>query len=105
MRLNFAKAVSREQRQYLRQTLKEYEANTPMTEEERQELYAWVSEGNDIYSNPSNVASESGWEMDFISGIRADAEQYERLSAMSPEELADELGWNRPIDEDDLLLD
>ena len=76
-----------------------------LTEEERQNLYAWVSDGNDIYSNPSNVASESGWEMDFITGIRADAEQYEMLSAMSPEELAEELGWNRPIDEDDLLLD
>lgn len=105
MRLNFAKAVSKEQRQYLRQALKEYEANTPMTEEERQDLYAWVSEGNDIYSNPSNVASESGREMDFISGIRADAERFEMLSALSPEELADILGWNNPAPEDDLLLD
>ena len=105
MRLNFAKNVSPEQRQYLRLTLKEYEASMPMSDEERQDLYAWVSEGNDIYSNPSNVASESGYEMDFISGIRADAERHEMLSAMSPEELAKELGWNIPVSDDDLILD
>ena len=105
MKLNFAKTVSLEKQQYLRQALKEYEASMPMSDEERQELYAWVSEGNDIYSNPCNAASESGYEMDFVSAIRADAERCEMLSAMSQEELAEELGWNTPAFSDDLIAD
>ena len=76
MRLRFAKEVPMEQRQFLRRSLNDYERRTQMTDAEREELYAWVSAGNDVCSNPGNLASESGCEMDFISGIRADAERF-----------------------------
>lgn len=82
MRLRFAKEVPMEQRQLLRRSLKDYELRTQMSDAERQELYAWVSAGNDVCSNPGNLASESGCEMDFISGIRADAERFAEHAAM-----------------------
>lgn len=69
MRLKFTRTVSQEKQSYLRQTLKEYESGMPMSETERRELYVWVSRGNDVYSNPGNLADDSGREMDFISGI------------------------------------
>lgn len=105
MRLKFAPSVSQEMREYLRQSLKEYEDKTPMSDEERHELYAWVSEGNSVYSNPSNSAFESGWEMDFISGIRFDQERFEMLSDMSPENYAGPLECDIPDSVDNSLLD
>lgn len=81
MKLNFGKNVPRNVRQYLRKSLAEYESKTSMSAEERQKLYAWVSDGNDVCSNPSNLAFDSGREMDFISGIRTVDEFIDLLTA------------------------
>lgn len=66
----FHAKLSAEQRRFLRREYGEYAAKTEMTETERNELVNWVSQGHSPYSNPANIADESGCEMDFIRGIR-----------------------------------
>lgn len=61
-------------RRFLCREYDEYAAKTEMTETERNELINWVSQGHSPYSNPANIADESGCEMDFIRGIRTIAE-------------------------------
>lgn len=82
MKLNFLPSVPRELRQYLRQNLRDYEAKMPMSDDERHMLYDWVSKGNDVSCNPSNLAFESGCEMDFLSGLRANDEWADSIAFM-----------------------
>jgi hypothetical protein len=67
------KEREKERKRYLKRELKEYEAITDMTEEERQELYQWVSEGHSVYDNPWYIYGSTS-PMDFISAMRIDEE-------------------------------
>ena len=52
---------------FLRQEMRRYLRSVPdATPEEIADLKEWVEAGNDPYSNPSNIAGETGWEMPFI---------------------------------------
>ena len=54
------------------------------TLEEISALRQWVADGNSPACNPSHIADESGREMDFISGLRVEADMLEaRLAAIS----------------------
>lgn len=47
------------------------------TQEEIAALRQWVADGNSPSCNPTHIADESGREMDFISGIRAEVDMLE----------------------------
>lgn len=74
--------ISRERRAFLKAELRAYERKTEMTDEERQELRAWVAEGNSVYENPSMVCSEGGAQSDFLSVYRHEEEIRRELSKL-----------------------
>ena len=41
-----------------------------VTQEERQEILAWVQDGNSVYDNPWYMAEENGRPMDYITAVR-----------------------------------
>lgn len=45
----FHKNIPQEIRIFLQEQLKEYEASTPMSKEERKELHKWVANGRSPY--------------------------------------------------------
>ena len=57
---------------YLKREAAEYMKTTDMTQEERQELLAWVKDGNSVYANPSLLSDDRGRPMDFIAALRID---------------------------------
>ena len=67
---------------FLRQEMRRYLRSVPdATPEEIADLKEWVEAGNDPYSNPSNIADETGWEMPFIHGLRAEQDYIEAVLA------------------------
>jgi hypothetical protein len=55
----------------LRKELKEYEPTIEdLTDEERNALHEWVSDGNSVYDNPCLIVHEGGRPVDFINAIR-----------------------------------
>lgn len=68
----------------LSETLKEYEAKTDMTNDERLALYDWVSAGYSPYNNPYHMSDENGGPMDFVSAMQLSDEmriqRYEELN-------------------------
>ena len=78
---------------FLRQEMRRYLRSVPdATPEEIADLKEWVEAGNDPYSNPSNIADETGWEMPFIQGLRAERDYFEAVQAslISPPESCDD---------------
>ena len=57
---------------YLKHEAAEYMKTTDMTQEEREELLAWVKEGNSVYANPGLLSDDRGRPMDFITALRAE---------------------------------
>lgn len=57
--------------------LKEYEAITIMTSEERAALHDWVADGNSVYENNSFYSQENGQPMSFLHAYRYNQEVLE----------------------------
>ena len=64
--------LDKETKSYLKDERKEFESKNPMTEKERKLLRQWVSEGNSVYSNPSNLYDDHGRQMDYLTACRAE---------------------------------
>jgi hypothetical protein len=92
-----------------RRDLREYEAKTPMTSEERVELRKWVREGNSPYENPWLLYGDNGCLIDFVSAMRFDEELCEEFRNKTPEELVkfyqqqDEQANESPIDDNGII--
>lgn len=84
--MRFTKGVTREAQELLLEQLKEYEANTPMSKEERKELYKWVSEGRSPYDNGDYICWDGGIPLDFVSALRAEKELRDWFNSLSEEE-------------------
>uniref|UniRef100_UPI002623FC91 hypothetical protein n=1 Tax=uncultured Mailhella sp. TaxID=1981031 RepID=UPI002623FC91 len=57
-------------RQHRKEEVIEYLAQKNASSEERQEAWAWVRKGEDLFLNPWLMDDESGCPMDFISALR-----------------------------------
>ena len=68
--------------------LREYEAVTPMNEDERSALHMWVNKGNSVHDNPYEAVYEGGIPMDFLDAYRDVEEQEREFREMSPKEQA-----------------
>lgn len=68
--MKFKKTVNKETRIILRNQLRIYEKAFSMTEEEHEDLIAWVAEGHSPYTNGEYVYFEDGCPMDFINALR-----------------------------------
>lgn len=55
---------------YLRREAAKYMATVDLTPSERQDIHAWVEDGNSVYDNPWYMADDRGCPMDYISAIR-----------------------------------
>lgn len=84
MRMKFKADVDVMRREMLSDELLEYITKTPMTHDERESVYDWVSKGNSVYSNPCWITGEDGKELDFLSAIRT-------VAALAEESAPDEL--------------
>lgn len=70
---------------YLRQEMRRYLSTVPdATPDEIANLKAWVNAGNNPYCNPSHIAYETGWEMPFIHGLRAEQNLSQIVEADTP---------------------
>lgn len=54
---------------YLKREAAEYMKTMDLTQSERQELLAWVKDGNSVFENPWCLADERGRSMDYIAAI------------------------------------
>ena len=84
MRLH--KNIPQEVRAFLQAQLKEYEANTPMSKEERRELHEWVAKGRSPYDNGDYICGAGGYPLDFISALRAEKELQDWFDSLSEAE-------------------
>lgn len=81
-------------RVFLLEQLKEYEANTPMSKEERKELHDWVTTGRSPYDNGNYICGAGGYPLDFNSALRAEKELQDWFDGLSEEEKeAEKLGY------------
>ena len=91
--------ISKEKRRYLKQELKEYEKNTPMTEEERKALHEWVADGNSVHENAAMASYDGGRPMDFLDVYREEERLRRAVAGMSYEQesryLLEEYGIDR----------
>lgn len=62
--------IEKERMAYLRKELKEYEKVTPMTDEERKAVRAWVKAGNSVHENDMLACYEGGYPMDYLDTYR-----------------------------------
>lgn len=100
--MKFQKHVKREKREYLTQQLKEYEAETQMSKEERLLLHNWVSSGRSPYENGDYIYGAGG-PLDFISAHRTMREIMD-----NPEEISDidgEIPVQYDTTTDDIMLE
>ena len=84
--MRFHKHVTQEVRVLLLEQLKEYEANTPMSKEERRALHDWVAKGRSPYDNGDYICGAGGFPLDFISALRAEKELQDWFDNLSEEE-------------------
>ena len=93
--MKFQKNIPQEVRTFLLEQLKEYEADTPMTKEERKELHEWVAKGRSPYDNGDYICGAGGYPLDFISALRTEKELQEWFDSLSEEEKeAERQGYN-----------
>jgi len=91
-----------ELRRYRKEALRKYESRFPdLTAAERAELRKWYRQGNDVYSNPSQICRENGWPLDFISASRLEADLVDELEGMTQAEALRYLGWDQAEVPDD----
>ena len=70
----------------LMEELREYEAITEMTAEERSALNEWVFDGNSVYENGSTYSGENGRPMAFLDVYRYEEEIFQDLKKLTPPE-------------------
>ena len=68
--IHFIPGIPIRKQEILKNDLAAYEARFDLTEEERDSLHEWVSEGNAVGDNPWYMADENGGPMDFITAMR-----------------------------------
>lgn len=95
--------ISKEERQFLRKELKEYEKITPMTDEERKVLHKWVADGNSVHENGAMACYEGGRPMDFLDVYREEEKIRQVLDTMSYEEGSRYLLEEYSIDRDGVM--
>lgn len=78
--------ITEKRMQLLRKELKEYEAVTPMTDEERAALHEWVEGGNSVHDNGSMASYEGGRPMDFLDVYREEEEIRRTLDSLEGKE-------------------
>lgn len=77
---------SKEYMRFLKKELKEYEAETFMTEDERSALHEWVNAGNSVHENGSMASYEGGRPMDFLDVYRDEEEIRKTLDRLEGKE-------------------
>ncbi len=77
---------SKEYMKFLKKELKEYEAETFMTEDERSALHEWVDAGNRVHENGSMAYYEGGRPMDFLDVYREEEEIRKTLDRLEGKE-------------------
>lgn len=77
---------SKEYMKFLKKELKEYEAETFMTEGERSALHEWVDAGNSVHENGSMASYEGGRPMDFLDVYREEQEIWKTLDKLDGKE-------------------
>ncbi|MBO6094133.1 MAG: hypothetical protein J6P40_11075 [Oscillospiraceae bacterium] len=70
MTLRFNADVPAAARTMLQAEYRDYTKTTAMIEEELRALSDWVGSGHSPWSNPYNLANESGAEFDFVGAVR-----------------------------------
>ena len=70
----------------LRKELREYEAKTVMTDEERADLHEWVEAGHSVHDNGSMASYEGGHPLDFLDVYREEMEISEKLDSLDGKE-------------------
>ena len=73
--------VPGEGRAILQAEYRAYTKTAMMAAAEQQELVAWVAAGHSPYSNPYNLADESGRELDFVAAARLTEDLASELAA------------------------
>lgn len=81
MKLHFHADVPGAVRAILREEYRAYANSAAMTAAEQQELVAWVAAGHSPYSNPYDLANESGRELDFVAAARLTDDLASELAA------------------------
>lgn len=84
--MRFRKNVPAENREVLKEQLKQYKKEMIMTKEELRELERWVASGHSPYDNGDLIYGENGWPLDFVSAMRAENEMLEWFESLSEEE-------------------
>jgi len=102
--MKFHKNVPKENREYLKELLANYEKETAMSCSERQELYEWVAKGRSPYENGDYVCGGNGDPLDFITALRDVKEQLEWFQSLNEEEQRELLPRSEP-QKDGLLKD
>ena len=92
--MRFHKNIPQEVRAFLQAQLKEYEANTPMSKEERRELHKWVAKGRSPYDNGDYICGADWNPLDFISALRAEKELQDWFESLSEEDLEDDASFD-----------
>lgn len=91
--------INDEKMLYLYEELKDYEASTPMNDEERKALREWVDGGHSVHDNGRLACLDGGELMDFLDVYRQEKEENDRLLAMSESDreayLLDQYGVGR----------
>ena len=75
--------ILKERQQFLVQELEEYEAITPMTDDEREALHWWVDKGHSVHENWSLACYEGGATIDFLDVYREEKEEQAMHDAMT----------------------
>lgn len=81
MKLHFHAGVPSAVRAFLREEYRAYTGTTAMTAAEQQALASWAAAGHSPYSNPYNLADESGRELDFVTAVRFTSELASEMAA------------------------
>lgn len=83
--MRFRKNVPAENREVLKEQLRQYKQEMTLTKEELRELERWVARGRSPYDNGNYIYGENGWPMDFVSAMRAENEMQEWFNGLSEE--------------------
>lgn len=82
--MKFNRLVETELREILTVDLEKYESEHKISENEKQELHAWVADGHSPYGNPHCLSDENGAPIDFVSALKLSEElRIQRLEELS----------------------
>lgn len=81
MKLNFHVDVPGAAQTILREEYRAYTKTAAVTAAEQQALASWLAAGHSPYSNPYDLADESGRELDFVTAARLTSELASEMAA------------------------